>query len=201
MYRLIRISGLISAALFAATLAQGQRMDSYINDLSEALVPYGTITAPNGNCHNVEIELSGPWGDYGMVDGRRGTEPTFLILKINALRIFVDLANLDEDKGQTMALLSGEDIANHKGPWQAGELKGSRPAVFIAGSGLNNGMTVYTVDLKKLKALPEGKTVTESQMGVTLDSKRSVIILFSDKGHADAFDKAIKKAIVVCKAQ
>ena len=62
-------------------------------------------------------------------------------------------------------------------------------------------MTVHTVDLDKVQALRGQAHVTETQMGLSLDERKFVIIAFSDQEHADAFQKAIQKAIVLCKAQ
>ena len=62
-------------------------------------------------------------------------------------------------------------------------------------------MTVNTVDLDKLDALRGQSDIPESKMGVSLDERKFAIITFSDQKHADVFQKAIQKAIVLCKAQ
>ena len=61
-------------------------------------------------------------------------------------------------------------------------------------------MNVLTVDPDKVHAL-RGKTGTEADMGLTLDQQKLVIVLFQDQAHADAFYKAIERAIILCKAQ
>lgn len=179
--------------------AQSQKVDSYLSDMREALVPYGTMTAPT--CHAVEIDLAGPWGNKAIPDGTNKDspdEPTWAVLKTDVLRIFVNLADLDEDKVQNHSLYSLKYISQHqKGtPYVA-----DTPAVMLFTRGLNANMTVHTVDLKKVNALSDQAHVTESQMGLSLDQRKYAIILFSDQQHADAFQKAIQKAIVLCKAQ
>jgi hypothetical protein len=62
-------------------------------------------------------------------------------------------------------------------------------------------MTVHTVDLDKVDALRGERNVPDSQLGLTVDTRKSATVAFSDQQHADAFQKAIQKAIVLCKAQ
>jgi hypothetical protein len=158
-----------------------------------------TIAAKN--CHNLEIALHGPWGDYAIPAGVNEEKPGELlwaIIKVDVLRIFVDLADLDEDNVHNHAIFSLEYIGKHqKGkPYVA-----DTPTVIVGTKGLNTKMTVNTVDLDKIKALDGQREITESQMGLTIDRRKAAFFLFIDQEHADAFEKAIKKAIVVCKAQ
>ena len=194
---MLRCLGLLFLAVPLS--AQGQKVDSYLNDMREALVPYGTMTAPT--CHRVEIDLSGPWGNQAIIDGTDKTapgQPTWAILKVDVLRIFVDLTDLDEDKVQEPSLYSLKYISQHqKGtPYVA-----DTPAVALFSHGLNAYMTVHTVDLDKINALSDKNHITESQMGLSIDQRKFALILFSDQQHADAFQKAVQKAIVLCKAQ
>jgi hypothetical protein len=75
------------------------------------------------------------------------------------------------------------------------------PAVMLFTHGLNTHITVHSVDLDKVHALRGQTHVTETQMGLSLDERKFVVITFSDQEHAEAFQKAIKKATVLCKAQ
>jgi hypothetical protein len=184
---------MLSASMF------GQKIDSYVSDMREALVPYGTLTAPT--CHAVEIDLNGPWAHFAIPDGTNKNSPgelTWLVLKVNVLRLYVNLSDLDEDQVESQPIFSLEYISKHQ--------KGTRyiadtPSVMLFTHGLNTNMTVHTVDLDKIDALPALTHATESQMGVSLDERKSAIIIFSDQRHADVFRKAIQKAIVLCKAQ
>jgi len=62
-------------------------------------------------------------------------------------------------------------------------------------------MTVNTIDPEKVHALRGQTHVTDAQMGLSIDERKYALLLFADQQHADAFQKAIQKAIVVCKAQ
>lgn len=185
--------------VMAALPAQAQKADSYLNDMREALVPYGTMTAPS--CHAVEIDLTGPWGNEALPDGTDPASPeefTWSVLQADVLRLYVNLADLDEDKVMNKPLFSIGYISKHQ--------KGTRyvpdnPAVMLVTHGLNATMMVHTVDLKKMDHLHGTAHATENQMGVSMDQRKFAIILFSDQQHADAFARAIQKAIVLCKAQ
>jgi len=180
----------------------GQKIESYLNDMKEALVPYGTMTARS--CHAVEIDLTTviQVGTY-LLPERPNVEVTdesqrWAVVKVDVLRIYVDLADLDEDKVYKLALFSGEYVNKHqKGTPFAADTQ----AVMLNTHGLNSNLTVHAVDLDKVHAL-RGKTdITEDQMGLFIDMRKGAIITFSDQQHADAFQKAIQKAIVLCKAQ
>ena len=189
---------LVGLVLFVASLAQGQTIESHIHDMGEALVPYGKITAPN--CHKVEIDLIGPWGQYAIPKGINQQKPdeyNWAIIKIDVIRIFVDLSTLDEDKVQNKAIFSLQYVGSHK---RGTPYVPDHPMVMIVSQGLNNEMMLHRVDLDKINAWNGRTTIPESQMGVTMDARKAAFILFEDQEHADAFEKAIKKAIVVCKA-
>ncbi len=184
--------------LFGALSVYGQNVGSYIHDIGEALTPYGTISTPN--CHKVEIDLNGLWGKYAIPQGIDQQQPgdyKWAILDINLFRIFVDLSTLDEDKVHNKAIFSLEYVANHK---PGTPYVPNTPMVSLRSQGLNHDMTLDKIDLDKLKAL-EGQTdIRESQLGLTVETRPAALILFKDQEHADAFEKAIKKAIIVCKA-
>jgi hypothetical protein len=190
---------LLCTVLMCSTSAFGQKIDSYISDMREALVPYGTLTAPT--CHAVEIDLKGPWSNFAIPDGTNKDSPgelTWTVLKVDVLRLYIDLSDLDEDKVQSQPIFSLDYISKHQkgAPYVA-----DTPAVLLFTRGLNTHMTVHTVDLDKVHALRGQTHVTETQMGLSLDERKFAIITFSDQEHADVFQKAIKKAIVLCKAQ
>jgi hypothetical protein len=178
----------------------GQKIESYLNDMREALVPYGTMTAPT--CHSVEIDLTAPVGTYLFPEhaDKEVSDPsqTWAVIKVDVFRVYVDLADLDEDKVYKMSLFSGEYISNHQ--------KGTRyvadtPVVMLNTHGLNGNLTVHAVDLDKVHALRGKTNITEDQMGLFIDLRKGAMITFSDQQHADVFQKAIQKAIVLCKAQ
>ncbi len=176
-----------------------QRVESYIADMGEALVPYGTVSAMS--CHAVLIELKGPWADFAIPDGIDSSSPsemTWSVLRFDLLRIYIDLADLDEDKVLNHPIFSLEYIRDHKKgtPYVA-----NTPTVTLFTKGLNTSMTVHTVDLDKVDALRGERNVPDSQLGLTVDTRKSATVAFSDQQHADAFQKAIQKAIVLCKAQ
>src|ERR1017187_3175368 len=156
--------------------AHGQKIESYLNDMREALVPYGTMTAPN--CHQIEIDLTtGPVGTYLFPEhadrGVNDPSQTWSIIKVDVRRVYVDLSDLDEDKIYKMSLFSGEYISSHqKGtPYVA-----DTPVVLLNTHGLNANLTVHAVDLDKVHALRGKTNVTEDQMGLFIDLRKGAII-------------------------
>jgi hypothetical protein len=189
----------ITATVALCISTSGQKVDFYIHDLSEALVPYGTVKI--SACHNLMLELHGPWGNFAIPDGNdkdHTGQLTWTVIKVDVSQIWIDLALLDEDKVQNFKLFSLEYLSKHeKGtPYVA-----DTPAVMISTTGLNNQMTVNTIDPDKVHALRGQTHVTDAQMGLSIDDRKYAFLLFADQQHADAFQKAIQKAIVVCKAQ
>jgi len=189
----------VCLVMFVALVVSAQKIDSHIGKMGEALVPYGKITATN--CHSVEIELDGPWGYYALPDGVnpiRQDEYTWTIIQANLLRVNFDLAKLDEDKVLNDPVFSLDYIRKHE---KGTRYVADRPTVMLRTSGVNDRILAHKVDLKKLEAISAKGGVTEAQMGVTVAESKGATILFLDKEHADAFEKAVKKAIVVCRAQ
>lgn len=190
----------LSAALCCLSqFAQAQKLDSYLSDMREALVPFGTMTALN--CHRVEIDLTGPWADFAIPAGADPESPGHLkwaILRVDVLRVYVDLADVDEDKSMNQAIFSLEYIQKHQ---QGSQYVPDTPAVFLATRGLNTNMIVHAIDLDRVHALKGRKDVKESDMGLYMDQRRMVILTFSDQQHADVFYRAVQKAAVICKAQ
>jgi hypothetical protein len=149
MYALLRImkpATLLCAVLMLGQSAFGQKVDSYISDMGEALVPYGTLNAQT--CHSILIQLHGPWANYAIPDGIEkdsSDKPTWTVVKADVIRLYLNLSNLDADKVQNYAVFSLDYIGKHQ--------KGTRyvadtPAVMLFASGLNAHMTVNTVDLE-----------------------------------------------------
>jgi hypothetical protein len=169
---------LLCTVLMVSTSSFGQKIDSYISDMREALVPYGTLTAPT--CHAVEIDLKGAWSNFAIPDRTNKGSPdelTWAVLKVDVLRLYVDLTDPDEDKVQSQPIFSLDYISKHqKGtPYVA-----DTPTVMLFIRGLNMHMTVHTVDLDKIHALRGQTHVTETQMGLSLDERKFAIITFSD---------------------
>lgn len=192
-----RLFWVCAAMMLLALPVHGQKIESYLNDMREALVPYGTMTAPT--CHEVEIDMLGTLGNFAVPDGTdKNGELTWAILKVDVLRLYVNLSDLDEDKVQNQAIFSLQYLSDHK--------KGTRyvadtPMVMLSTHGLNTNVTVNAVDLDKVNALRGKTNVTEDQMGLFVDLRKGAMITFADQRHADVFQKAIQKAIVLCKAQ
>ena len=183
---------------FTVLSAHGQKIESYISDVREALVPYGTVTGPT--CHAVEIDLTGPWGTYAIPAGpdKDTGELTWLFFKVDILRLYVDLSDLNEDKVLNQPIFSLEYVGKHQ---KGTAYVADTPVVTLSMSGLNKTMTLESVDLAKVDALRGQTKITESQWGLSIDQSKMVMIPFSDQQHADAFQKAIQKAIILCKAQ
>jgi hypothetical protein len=193
------VKSLVTVILFlfvVQPIASGQKIDSYMADMREALEPYGVLAG--NDCHAMEIDLNGPWGNYALPDGLdKSGEFTWTVLKMDTHRVFLDLADLDEDKISNHAVFSLEYIRKHQpnSKWVA-----DTPTVGLQAKGLKR-ITVHQVDLDKLASMRGQTKVTEDKMGLNIDQKQAVFILFSDQQHADYFQKAIEKAIILCKAQ
>jgi hypothetical protein len=179
----------------------GQKIESYLNDMREGLVPYGTLTG--ANCHRMVIDLhqSGLWGAFATIDGTnpdKPGEPTGTILRFDVLQISVDLAALDEDNVRNLDLFSTDYVTKHE---KGTPFVADTPAIWLHASGLNGKMTLQTIDLSKAHALSGQKNITWTDLGFAVVERKLAFIPFSDQQHADAFQKAIQKAIVLCKAQ
>ena len=189
-----RIVNVVLFFLLAQPVVFGQKIDSYLADMRGALEPYGVMTGEN--CHDLEIDLNGPWGKYALPDGsEKAGGLTWAVLKIDTHRIFLDLANLDEEKLSNHAIFSLDYISKHQptAKWVA-----DTPTVGLWAEGLNR-ITVHQVNLEKLASLRGEKNISEEKMGLNIDQKRAVFILFLDQQHADYFQKALAKAIILCK--
>jgi len=193
-FKIGRLTGLLF--LFALA-AHGQKIDAYMKDMQEALAPYGKMTT--SSCQSILIETNGPWANYALPAGvdKEGGGLTWAVLKVDVLRLYVNLSDLDEDKVQNKPIFSLEYLSKHqKGtPYVA-----DTPAVMIFTRGLNATMIVHTIDPDKVHALRGQTHVSEKEMGLSMDERKFAIITFTDQEHADVFQKAIQKAIVVCKA-
>lgn len=190
---------LSTVLFFASVSAHGQTIDSRLHDMNEALAPYGDVATDT--CRNLLIDLKGPWGNFALPDGIDKDSPdqfTWSILKADILRLYVNLTVLDEDKVTNHALFSMEYLSKHqKGKPYVADI----PTVMLFTKGLNANVVVHAVDLDKVNALHGQTNVSEEQLGWSMDERKYAVITFQDQQHADAFAKAVQKAIVLCKAQ
>lgn len=188
---------LAGAVLLIAVAAPTQTADSYIHDMSEALAPYGDVG--NTACHNLLIDMPPLFGNFAIPDGvdKDTGDPTWAVLKLDVLRLYVDLSDLDEDKIQNHPIFSLEYLSKHQ---KGAPYVPDTPAVMLFTHGLNAKVTVNTVDPDKVHALHGRTDVKENEMGLSIDQRKYAIVTFTDQEHADVFAKAIQKAIVVCKS-
>jgi hypothetical protein len=191
--------------LFATTLllamasAYGQKIESQLNAMNEALAPNGDVATTT--CRNLLIDLKGPWGTFALPDGiDKGPsgEVTWTILKADLLRLYVNLIDLDEDKIANHPLFSVDYISKHQ---RGTPYLPDTPSVMLSTSAPSARMVVHAVDLDKVEALHGQKNVSESQLGWSMEDRKYAIITFTDQLRADAFAKAVQKAIILCKAQ
>ena len=199
MSSIVRLCVALVAFFPLAKSAPAQKLDDYMHDMSEALLP--DMMVRQASCHSLMLEIHGPWGNFAIPDGTDKDHPgqlTWSVVKIDIQQIWIDLSKLDEDKIQNVKLFSLEYISKHqRGTPYVADTHG----ITLFTKGINNEMTVNNVDLDKVHAL-EGQThLTDSQLGVGIDERKYAILIFKDQEHADVFQKAIQKAIVICKAQ
>lgn len=201
MNKIARMSQLM-ALLFVVAVIRGnaQKADAYIQDMRQALLPLGSIEAPN--CHSVEIHPASTLGGFVLATGTNEQgEVLWSIYRIDVIRFSFDMSDLNEDKVRNDMVISLSSFSKHqKGtPYPAEDLA----VVLIPSTSSMKKITVHAVDLDKLSGLQssENKQLTESDMGTRTEQRVSVLMSFSDKDHADAFVNALKKAIIACKAQ
>ena len=120
-----------------------------------------------------------------------------MFIKLNTFRLYLDLCKLDEDHVENQAIFSLEFLSQHPREVRP---RPDTPMVILSTSSINENMTFVSVDSDKVHSL-HGMTGTASEMGLSMNQGRLAMIPFSDQQHADAFQKAIQKAIVLCKAQ
>lgn len=187
------------ALLFAVSVIPGnaQKADTYIHDMAQALLPSGSIHAPN--CHNVEIHPASILTRFALATGQNENgEVTWNVYAVDALWFSLDMADLNEDKVMNNMARSLSSLSNHQPgtPYPDPDL----PVIAIPATSPKK-ITVHAVDLDKLDNLPIWNNLTESEMGTKIEERTAVLVSFPDKDHADAFVNALKKAIIACKAQ
>src|ERR1700744_149558 len=163
--------------------AQAQKLDDYMHDMSEALLP--DIIVRQASCHSLMLEIHGPWGNFAIPDGTDKDHPnqlTWSVVKIDVQQIWIDLSKLDEEKVQNAKLFSLEYISRHQ---KSTPYVADTHAITLFTKGLNDEMTVNTVDIAKVRAL-EGKTLlTDSQLGLGSEERKSESLIFKDQERAD----------------
>jgi hypothetical protein len=201
MTKIARMSQMM-ALVFAVSVIPGsaQKADAYIRDMGQALLPLGSIEAPN--CHNVEINPASTLGGFVLPTGQdEHGELLWSLYTIDVIRFSFDLSDLNEDKIRNDMVISASSFSNHKKgtPYPAEDLA----VVAIPSTSPIKKITVHSVDLNKVASLQSNQNnqMTESEMGTKTEQRMTVLISFPDKDRADAFVNALKKAIIACKAQ
>lgn len=196
-----RTSGMLILFLAVSAISgRAQKADAYISEMGQALLPLGTVHAPN--CHNVEISPASTLGGFALASGQNEQgELLWNIYSIDVLRFSFDMSELNEDKVRNDMVISLSNFSKHeKGtPYPAPDLA----VVLIPALNGAKKITVHAVDLDHLNGMTQqGRSqLTESDMGAKTEQRAAVLISFSDKDRADAFVNALKKAIIACKAQ
>lgn len=190
----------LSVCLVSAT-AHAQKVGAYLHEMERALLPLGLVDA--SNCHNVRVYSPSTLGTVAVAVGidAKG-EPLFDIYAADAIDFEFDLADLDEDRVASFPTVSGLELGKHRAgdPWTHDKV-----AVLIPTSSPRKQITVHALDALHLDAQRlAGNQVSESDlkaMDTKVEERRLVTLLFSNKDSADHFVNALKKAIIVCKAQ
>jgi hypothetical protein len=85
---ILKVFAAITAIAALSISTSGQKIDSYLHDLSETLVPYGTVK--NSACRNLTLEFHGPWGNFAIPDGRDKDhleQLTWTVIKVDVSEI------------------------------------------------------------------------------------------------------------------
>jgi hypothetical protein len=188
---------IIAFLSLCAFQAGAQGTDAYIQDMEQAMHPFGLIEAHT--CHNVTIHPANRLGLLWIPSGVNSQgETTYSAFAIDAVRINLDLSALNEDKIMTDTMISSSYFDNHK---LGAPMVPDTPIVLIPSISPRHQITVYAVDFDKLKDLQQKTQVTEDTLISKVEQRMAVIVPFSNKDQAEAFKNALQKAIVVCKAQ
>jgi hypothetical protein len=164
--------------------------------MRESLGGYGDISGKD--CHNLQIDLF-RWQTVFMpkeIDPNDPTAYRWVAIEVRAIHLYLDLADLNEEKINNNAVFSGAYIKEHK---KGSSWVGDVPLVMFQSDGLKKFMEA-DVDLSKINSIQMGHQIKESDMGIALDYRRAAFVLLQDQRDADYFKKALYNAIVTCKA-
>jgi len=200
MTKIARLSQMI-VLMFAISAISGnaQKADVYIHDMGQALLPFGSIQAPN--CHSVEI-TPGRFESFVLATGKdEQGKVLWSLYRVDAIRFSFDMSDLNEDKVKNDMVRSASSVSKHKDgtPYPAEDLA----VVIISTSDQAKKITVHAVDFDKLNTLqPNGeRQYTDAEMGAKTELRTAILMSFLDKERAETFVGALKKAIIACKAQ
>ena len=177
--------------------AHAQGVDAYITAMEQAMHPFGIIEVHT--CHNVTIHPANHLGLLWIPSGVNSHgETTYSAFAIDEVRLNLDLSALDEDKVLSDVMISSSYFDKHK---LGTPMVPDTPTVLIPAISPRHQITVYAVDLDKMRDVQQETHVTEDSLISKVEQRMAVIVTFSNKDQAEAFKSALQKAIVVCKAQ
>jgi hypothetical protein len=190
----VKLFVLLMSTIAIGSPAYGQH--KYIDTMKEALGYAGAISGKD--CHNLQVDLY----RWQTVFIPRETDPKnpggylWTVIEVKTIHLYLDLADLDEEKITNQAVFSGGYLKDHKNgaPWLA-----DVPLVSFDTEGLKKFLEA-DVDLNKVRDVQNGREIKESELGVSSDYKRAALVLLPSQRDADYFKKALHNAIVTCKA-
>ncbi|MDE1161324.1 MAG: hypothetical protein PW792_05175 [Acidobacteriaceae bacterium] len=175
--------------------AKAQTLADYLKRMTFVIAPFGQVTGTD--CRRVQFERSGPWQNLAIPDGvdERNHDYTWSIVRSDLLRVTLDLTTLDEDKVTAQNFFDLDDIKRSRE-------RGTTPQANAATVVFTTARPVPAeiVDLAKVASFTNAAGVPESELGVSTEERRYVLLVFTHKEQADMFANTLKKAIVACKA-
>jgi hypothetical protein len=154
----------------------------------------GSVVLFDGHVLIFEFVLPGPIFIYTDHDTGNPKTTAWTAMNLDVESITADLKSLNEDTISDWTAFSPPYFAVYK----PGDI-GDTTMVEFSTVG-DAGMSRITVDRDKLAKLKPGK-VTQEQLGEKTTSGKYAMIAFPDRLAAREFEKALRAAIVVAKAQ
>ena len=196
---------LVGISFFVLVVSsRGQNLQSYIKDMNKALAAntantkdsVGSVSLSDGQNLIFTFIAPGP-KLYLLVRGG----PTLALTRWDVLvddvtSITVNLRTLSEESiSEAQNVFSAEGVLNY----QAGD-SGDLTEVDFASTESVPSIAIVRIDRNKLAKLPAGNA-TNQQVGAKTIYHKTASIIFADRNAARAFEKSLRDAIVVAKAQ
>lgn len=193
MKRLFLILLVCSSVLFSG-VAFGQNLKSYVSEMNKDIGEGGSVQLFDGHVLIFSFVVPGPMFIYTDHDTGNPNTTAWTVRSLDVEGITADLKSLNEDTISDRAVFSPPYFAVYK-PGDVGD------ATMVEFSTVGDMlMSTTTVDRGKLAKLKPGNATPE-QLGENTTPDKYATILFSDRLAARDFEKALRAAVVVAKAQ
>ena len=193
------LSLLLCGSLLFAGSAFGQNIQPYVSEMNKALGEHGSVSGSAAplDGHVLKFTFAIPGPRFAFVSKDTGDPETtkWTVMRLDFMSITADLRLLDEGKIDELMVFSAPYI----GAYKPGDVGDTTIVEFhtIAGALLSR----TTIDREMVSKLKFPGTYTEEQLGAKTITETVGLIAFSDKLAARDFEKALRVAIVIAKAE